>query len=45
MTTNRRFTCDDLLRFNNVNLDVLTETVRARSCVGSPEAAVAVAPA
>jgi len=22
----RRFTCDDLLRFNNVNLDVLTET-------------------
>jgi N-terminal acetyltransferase B complex catalytic subunit len=26
MTTNRRFVCDDLLRFNNVNLDVLTET-------------------
>jgi hypothetical protein len=23
----RRFTCDDLLRFNNINLDVLTETV------------------
>ena len=28
MTTLRRFTCDDLLRFNNVNFDVLTETVR-----------------
>jgi hypothetical protein len=27
MTTLRRFTCDDLLRFNNVNFDVLTETV------------------
>lgn len=24
----RRFTCDDLLRFNNINMDVLTETVR-----------------
>ena len=31
MTTNRRFTCDDLLRFNNVNLDVFTETVH-RDC-------------
>jgi len=28
MTTIRRFTCDDMLRFNNVNLDVLTETAR-----------------
>lgn len=28
MTTTRRFVCDDLFRFNNVNLDVLTETVR-----------------
>eukprot|EP00854_Cymbomonas_tetramitiformis_P000551 gene551-944_t len=27
MTTIRRFTCDDLFTFNNVNLDVLTETV------------------
>eukprot|EP01084_Bolivina_argentea_P035543 65915_1 len=26
MTTLRRFMCKDLLRFNNVNLDVLTET-------------------
>ena len=26
MTTTRRLTCSDLLRFNNVNLDVLTET-------------------
>ncbi|CAM9634701.1 unnamed protein product [Phaeothamnion confervicola] len=26
MSTTRRFTCDDLFRFNNVNLDVLTET-------------------
>jgi len=26
MTSYRRFTCDDLLRFNRVNLDVLTET-------------------
>lgn len=26
MTTIRRFTCDDLFRFNNVNLDSLTET-------------------
>lgn len=33
MTTNRRFTCDDLLRFNNVNLDVFTETVPP-SCPG-----------
>jgi hypothetical protein len=26
MTTLRRFTCDDLFTFNNVNLDILTET-------------------
>nr|CAG4652209.1 EOG090X0ENV [Triops cancriformis] len=26
MTTLRPFTCDDMLRFNNVNLDPLTET-------------------
>eukprot|EP01102_Stenamoeba_stenopodia_P014548 TRINITY_DN4841_c0_g1_i1.p1 TRINITY_DN4841_c0_g1~~TRINITY_DN4841_c0_g1_i1.p1 ORF type:complete len:103 (-),score=15.08 TRINITY_DN4841_c0_g1_i1:67-375(-) len=26
MTTIRRFTCDDLFRFNNINLDKLTET-------------------
>lgn len=26
MTSIRRFTCEDLLTFNNVNLDVLTET-------------------
>ena len=26
MTTTRALTCDDLFRFNNVNLDVLTET-------------------
>lgn len=26
MTTLRRFHCDDLLTFNNVNLDILTET-------------------
>ena len=26
MTTTRTFTCEDLLRFNNINLDVLTET-------------------
>ncbi|XP_045170066.1 N-alpha-acetyltransferase 20-like [Mercenaria mercenaria] len=26
MTTIRQFTCDDLFRFNNVNLDPLTET-------------------
>jgi N-terminal acetyltransferase B complex catalytic subunit len=26
MTTLRQFTLDDLLKFNNVNLDVLTET-------------------
>ncbi|KJE94503.1 N-acetyltransferase [Capsaspora owczarzaki ATCC 30864] len=26
MTTTRRFVCDDLFRFNNVNLDPLTET-------------------
>lgn len=28
MTSTRKFCCDDLFRFNNVNLDVLTETVR-----------------
>ena len=39
MTTNRRFVCDDLLRFNNVNLDVFTETVR--DAAGSMEAAAA----
>ena len=27
MTTIRRFTCDDLFSFNNVNLDYFTETV------------------
>ncbi|KAJ8561997.1 hypothetical protein ON010_g7679 [Phytophthora cinnamomi] len=27
MTSTRKFCCDDLFRFNNVNLDVLTETV------------------
>ena len=27
MTTLRRFTCDDLFTFNNVNLDYFTETV------------------
>lgn len=27
MTEVRRFTCDDMFRFNNVNLDPLTETV------------------
>lgn len=26
MTTIRRFTCNDLFTFNNVNLDILTET-------------------
>ncbi|KAF4316227.1 hypothetical protein JM18_007020 [Phytophthora kernoviae] len=26
MTSTRKFCCDDLFRFNNVNLDVLTET-------------------
>ncbi|NXV96436.1 NAA20 acetyltransferase, partial [Calonectris borealis] len=26
MTTLRAFTCDDLFRFNNINLDPLTET-------------------
>lgn len=30
MTTTRRFCCADLFKFNNVNLDVLTETVRLR---------------
>ena len=28
MTTIRRFVCNDLLSFNNVNLDPLTETAR-----------------
>lgn len=28
MTSTRRFTCDDLFRFNGVNLDYFTETVR-----------------
>lgn len=28
MATLRRFNCDDLFTFNNINLDVLTETVR-----------------
>jgi hypothetical protein len=27
MTTIRKFTCEDLFKFNNVNLDKLTETV------------------
>lgn len=27
MTSTRKFRCEDLFRFNNVNLDVLTETV------------------
>ena len=31
MTTIRRFTCDDLFTFNDVNMDVLTETVRSLS--------------
>ncbi len=31
MTTIRRFTCDDLFSFNNVNLDYFTETVSACS--------------
>lgn len=26
MTTLRQFTMDDLLKFNNINLDILTET-------------------
>eukprot|EP00955_Chlamydomonas_euryale_P085275 364076-Chlamydomonas_euryale.AAC.12 len=26
MTTMRRFTCNDLFEYNNVNLDILTET-------------------
>jgi hypothetical protein len=29
MTSIRRFTCHDLLHFNNINLDYFTETVRA----------------
>ena len=35
MTTVRRFTCDDLFNYNNVNLDFFTETVRlgASLCV------------
>jgi hypothetical protein len=31
MTTIRRFCCEDLLKFANVNIDHLTETVRALS--------------
>ena len=31
MTTIRQFCCDDLLKFANVNVDHLTETVRALS--------------
>lgn len=31
MTTMREFTCDDMFRFNNVNMDKLTETVRVLS--------------
>jgi N-terminal acetyltransferase B complex catalytic subunit len=27
MSTTRRFKCEDLFKFNNINLDVLTETV------------------
>ena len=41
MTTIRRFVCDDLLRFNNVNLDPLTETarlLRAHLCALRPDA-------
>ncbi len=26
MTTLRQFTCDDMFRFNNINMDPLTET-------------------
>ena len=33
MTTIRRFVCDDLLRFNNVNADPLTETVCAAAAL------------
>lgn len=29
MTTMREFCCDDMFRFNNVNMDKLTETVRS----------------
>lgn len=29
MATLRRFGTDDLFKFNNINLDALTETVRA----------------
>lgn len=32
MTTIRRFCCNDLLRFANVNLDHLTETVSVFAC-------------
>ncbi len=32
MTSQRRFCCDDMFAFNGVNLDVLTETVRALRC-------------
>ncbi|RHZ00002.1 hypothetical protein DYB37_011587, partial [Aphanomyces astaci] len=30
MTSTRKFRCDDLFRFNNVNLDVLTETAEGK---------------
>ena len=32
MTTIRRFSCDDLFTFNNVNMDLLTETARYPRC-------------
>ena len=31
MTTLRQFCLNDLLRFNNINLDVLTETYNGKS--------------
>uniref|UniRef100_A0A8D0JJH3 N-alpha-acetyltransferase 20 n=1 Tax=Sus scrofa TaxID=9823 RepID=A0A8D0JJH3_PIG len=36
MTTLRAFTCDDLFRFNNINLDPLTETKHTQQhlCLG-----------
>lgn len=38
MTTLRRFTCNDLFTFNAVNLDKLTETVRAKTLAGTSAA-------
>ena len=35
MTTLRQFCLDDLLRFNNINLDVLTETYNGRKKKGA----------